>query len=105
LRDLRSMIDDETRFWIAQEVADMKDTHDASHLFQVARKRAGKRPGVLITDGLRSYHDAWLKEFRTNKQVDSTVHIRQITLTVSTTITRWSELTAKCVTARKSCAR
>ena len=59
---------------------DTKDTHDARHLFQMARDRAGKKPGVLITDGLRSYHDAWLKEYRTNKQVDNTVHIRQITL-------------------------
>jgi transposase-like protein len=74
------MMDDEPRFWIAQ-VADTKDTHDARHLFQVAKERTGKRPGVLITDGLRSYHDAWLKEFRTNRNVDSTVHIRQITLT------------------------
>jgi transposase-like protein len=76
-----AMMDDETRFWIAQEVADTKDTHDARHLFQMARERADKKPSVLITDGLRSYHDAWLKEYRTNKQVDSTVHIRQIALT------------------------
>jgi transposase-like protein len=76
-----AMMDDETRFWIAQEVANTKDTHDARHLFQVARERAGKRPHILITDGLRSYQDAWLKEFRTNKQIDSTVHVRQITLT------------------------
>lgn len=44
------------------------------------RDRAGKKPEILVTDGLRSYHDAWLKEFRTNKQADSTVHIRNITL-------------------------
>jgi len=75
-----AMMDDETRFWIAQEVANTKDTHDARHLFQMARERAGKRPQILITDGLQSYRDAWLKEFRTNKQVDSTVHIREITL-------------------------
>ncbi|MGP8128039.1 MAG: DDE-type integrase/transposase/recombinase [Candidatus Bathyarchaeia archaeon] len=75
-----AMMDDETRFWIAQEVADTKDTHDAQHLFQMAKERAGKKPQVLITDGLRSYRDAWLKEFRTNKQSDSTVHIRQITI-------------------------
>ncbi|MGD0177328.1 MAG: hypothetical protein ABSC50_10950 [Candidatus Bathyarchaeia archaeon] len=35
---------------------------------------------TLYIDGLRSYRDAWLKEYRTNKQADSTVHIRQITL-------------------------
>jgi transposase-like protein len=80
MKYLFAMMDDETRFWIAQEVADTKDTHDARHLFQMARDRAGKKPGILITDGLRSYHDAWLKEYRTNKQVDSTVHIRQITI-------------------------
>ena len=27
-----AMMDDETRFWIAHEVADTKDTHDARHL-------------------------------------------------------------------------
>jgi transposase-like protein len=75
-----AMMDDETRFWIAQEVANTKDTHDAGHLFQMARDRAGKKPEILVTDGLRSYHDAWLAEYRTNKQADSTVHIRNITL-------------------------
>ena len=75
-----AMMDDETRFWIAQEVANTKDTHDARHLFQMAKERAGKRPQILITDGLRSYRDAWLKEYRTHKQIDSTVHIRNITL-------------------------
>jgi transposase-like protein len=75
-----AMMDDETRFWIAQEVADTKDAHDARHLFQMARERTGKKPDVLITDGLRSYHDAWLKEYRTNRNADSTVHIRQITV-------------------------
>ena len=75
-----AMMDDETRFWIAQEVANTKDAHDAQHLFQMAKERAGKKPQILITDGLRSYRDAWLKEFRTNTLSDSTVHIRQITL-------------------------
>jgi transposase-like protein len=75
-----AMMDDETRFWIAQEVADTKDKHDARHLFQMAKERAGKRPHILITDGLRSYHDAWVKEYSTKKLSDSTVHIRQITL-------------------------
>jgi transposase-like protein len=80
MKYLFAMMDDETRFWIAQEVADTKDKHDARHLFQMAKERTGKRPSVLITDGLRSYREAWLKEFRTVKHVDSTVHIRNITL-------------------------
>ncbi len=76
-----AMMDDETRFWIAQEVANTKDAHDAGNLFRMAKERTGKKPHILITDGLRSYHDAWFKEFRTSNLSDSTVHIRQISLT------------------------
>ncbi len=75
-----AMMNDETRFWIAQEVASSKEAHDARNLFQMARKRVGKKPQILVTDDLRSYHDAWLKEYRTNKLANSTIHIRNITL-------------------------
>jgi transposase-like protein len=75
------MMDDETRFWIAQEVADSKYAHDARQLFQAAKIVAGKKPNVLVTDGLRSYHEAWMKEFRTSKHDTSVVHISHITLT------------------------
>ena len=81
MKYLYALMDDQTCFWIAQEVADSKERHDAQHLFQMAKQVTEKKPQVLITDGLRSYHNAWLKEFRTNRDIDSTVHIRQITLT------------------------
>ena len=72
--------DDQTRFLIAQEVADSKERHDVQHLLQAAKEVAEKKPKILITDGLRSYHNAWLKEFRTNALETSTQHIRHITL-------------------------
>jgi transposase-like protein len=81
MKYLFAMMDDETRFWIAQEVADSKYAHDARHLFATAKEVAGKKPNILVTDGLRSYREAWLKEFRTSKFDTSTVHIRHITLT------------------------
>ena len=77
---LFAIMDDQTRFLIAQEVADSKERHDAQHLFQVAKEVAEIKPKILITDGLRSYHNAWLKELRTNKLATSTQHIRHITL-------------------------
>lgn len=80
MKYLFAIMDDQTRFLIAQEVADSKERHDAQHLFQMAKEVAEKKPKILITDGLRSYHNAWLKEFRTNKLEDSTTHIRHITL-------------------------
>jgi putative transposase len=58
-------MDDETRFWIAQEVADTKYMHDAQNLFHKGKQAMDKKPSTLITDGLRSYHDAF-KEFYTN---------------------------------------
>jgi putative transposase len=70
LKYLFALMDDETRYWIAQEVADTKETHDARELFKEGREIAGKRPETLITDGLQSYHDAFNKVFyqRNNPQ-------------------------------------
>jgi transposase-like protein len=60
MKYLFAIMDDQTRFLIAQEVSDSKERHDAQHLFQAARDVAERKPKILITDGLRSYHNAWL---------------------------------------------
>jgi transposase-like protein len=82
MKYLFALMDDETRYWIAQEVADTKDKHDARGLFEEGRKIAGKRPKVLITDGLQSYHDAFNKVFYTAKRPQSQ-HVNAIKLTGS----------------------
>lgn len=79
LKYVFSLMDDDTRFWIAQEVADTKERHDASSLFRKAKEIVGKKPEVMITDGLRSYHNAYLQEYRTMAS-PRTVHIRHITI-------------------------
>jgi len=63
-----ALMDDETRFWIAQEVADTKFTHDARNLFREGKRLTGKSPMLLITDGLPSYHDAYRKEYWRHEQ-------------------------------------
>jgi putative transposase len=63
MKYLFALMDDETRFWIAQEVADTKFTHNARNLFKQGRKLAGKKPSLLITDGLPAYRDAFDKEY------------------------------------------
>ncbi len=77
MKYLYAMMDDETRYWIAQEVADTKYTHDARVLFQRSREIAGKKPLRLITDGAQNYRDAFTKEFYSRKGARS-VHIRDI---------------------------
>lgn len=48
MKYLFALMDDETKFWIAQEVADTKFKHDARNLFHKGKEVAGKRPNVLI---------------------------------------------------------
>jgi len=78
MKYLFAMMDDETRFWIAQEVADSKYQHDARRLFQKAREAIGRKPKTLITDGLQGYHEAWRKEYYTMKKDTCTLHIRHV---------------------------
>jgi transposase-like protein len=76
MKYLFATMDDQTRFLIAQEVAEAKYTHDARHLFQISREAAGKQPKILITDGLPAYHEAFQKEFWTRN--NGAQHIRDI---------------------------
>jgi len=80
MKYLFALIDDETRFWIAQEVAESKYKHDARRLFQLGVKTTGKKPMTIITDGLPAYHDAYKKEFWTMKKETRTEHVSAIKL-------------------------
>jgi len=65
MKYLFAMIDDQTRYWLAQEVADTKHTHDVRNLFVKSREVAGKKPMTLITDGLHSYKEGYMREYWT----------------------------------------
>jgi transposase-like protein len=78
MKYLFAMMDDQTRFLIAQEVAEAKYTHDARHLFQISREAVAKQPKILITDGLPAYRDAFMKEYWTRN--NGAQHIREIQL-------------------------
>jgi transposase-like protein len=76
---LFALMDDQTRFWIAQQVADTKYTSNIQPLFKDARKIAGKRPNTMITDGAANFHDAFNKEFW-SRENPTTRHIQHIRL-------------------------
>ena len=46
------MMDDETRFWIAQEVAETKDKHDARNLLRMSKELMGKET--------HDFHNRWI---------------------------------------------
>lgn len=80
MKYLFCLMDDETRYWIAQEVADTKFIHDARKVFHEAKVIADKRPETLITDGLPAYRKAFNEEFFTLEKPRSQ-HINAIKLT------------------------
>jgi len=80
MKYLYAMMDEQTRFWIAQEVADTKYTADVRPLFQLAKAVAGKIPKTLVSDGAANFHEAYNKEFYTRKLETRTEHIRHIRL-------------------------
>jgi putative transposase len=51
--------DDDTRFWIAQQVADTKNVADLKPLFKNAKELTGKRPSTLTSDGAPNFNDAF----------------------------------------------
>jgi transposase-like protein len=79
---LYALLDDETRYWIAKEVAGDKFSREApeyaSQLFRQGKEVAGKKPVTLITDGLHAYHLAYKREFYAHKK-PVTKHVEHIT--------------------------
>jgi transposase-like protein len=78
MKYLFAMMDDDTRFWIAQQIADTKYTADVRPLFAQAKQATGKIPLTLITDGGRHFQSPFRKEFRTADRL--TKHVRDIRL-------------------------
>jgi len=80
LKYLYAMMDEQSRYWIAQEVADTKYTADVRPLFRLAKAVAGKTPRTLVSDGAANFHEAYLQEFYTMKRETRTEHIRHVRL-------------------------
>jgi transposase-like protein len=72
-----ALMDDQTRFWIAQQVCDGKFTADVRPLFAEGKKVAGKKPAILITDGGMHFTKPFKQEFYTARY-PRTRHVRDI---------------------------
>ncbi len=77
---LFAMMDNDTRYWIAQQVSDTKGTSDVRPLLHESQEVAGKKPQTFITDGAHNFHEAYQKEYWTRRNATSTEHISHITL-------------------------
>lgn len=75
---LYALMDDDTRFWIASQVADTKFKEDIRQLFRDGKEITQKTPEVLITDGARNFHQAYKQEFWKKLVSERTIHIQHI---------------------------
>ena len=60
---LFAMLDADTRYWIARQVATHKGTDDVRPMFRRARDVAGKTPSKLISDGAANFAEAHHDEY------------------------------------------
>ena len=92
-------MDDQTRFWIAQQVADTKYTSNIQSLFKDA-KLITERPNTMITDKGQIFMMLLKKNSsQSTIQEPSTYHIFKCKET--TTTIKWNDSTVKCVTEKK----
>ena len=60
---LFASMDDDTRYWLASEMAHTKFQHNADTLLQLTKKKIGKSPAHFVTDGLPAYDSSSVKVF------------------------------------------
>ena len=72
---LFASMDDDTRYWLASDIAETKFQHNADTLLELTKLQAGKTPRNFITDGLSAY-------MKSSKNVfgKKTNHVRHIHL-------------------------
>lgn len=69
---LFASMDDDTRFWLASDLADNKYQHNADSLLEMTKKQAGKIPKNFITDKLYAYQKSCKRVF--GKQTNHTAN-------------------------------
>ena len=74
LKWLWNVMDNETRFWLASQITEQRETEDARIVLAEARNMAKARQLAVITDCLRAYQHAVTKEGYTMK-ANRTEHI------------------------------
>ena len=60
---LFASMDDDTRYWLASEMAHTKFQHNADTLLSMTKRQIGKSPAHFVTDGLPAYDSSSRKIF------------------------------------------
>lgn len=75
---LWNMMDERTRFQLVSLIAETREAQDAKRTFRTAKEVTGKKPKLVVTDGLPGYHSAFNSVFY--DQHKSVQHIANVAL-------------------------
>ncbi len=75
---LWNLMDNETRFLIASQVTKHRDIKDAQKVFKKAKSTTHENPDYIITDGLKSYPQAFQKEFTNSGKTPKLTRLESI---------------------------
>ena len=64
---LFASMDDDTRYWLASDMAHTKFQHNADSLLELTKAKIGKVPAHFVTDGLPAYMKSSKKVFGKKK--------------------------------------
>ncbi|KAF6246382.1 transposase [Nitrosopumilus sp. b3] len=73
---LFASMDDDTRYWLASDMADTKFQHNADNLLKLTKEAIGKNPTQFITDGLPAYRKSSKRIFGKKTQHTRHIHIQ-----------------------------
>jgi transposase-like protein len=73
---LFASMDDDTRYWLASDMADTKFQHNADKLLDLTKKAIGKNPRRFITDGLPAYKKSSRRIFGKKTEHTRYIHIQ-----------------------------
>ena len=68
-------MDDDTRFWITQELADSKYQHNTDNRLKQTLEQTSKKPTNFITDGLPAYAKSSRRIFGKNTRHIKNIHL------------------------------
>jgi transposase-like protein len=74
---LFASMDDDTRYWLASDMADTKFQHNADRLLDLTKKAIGKNPTRFITDGLPAYKKSSRRIFGKKTEHTRYIHIQK----------------------------
>ena len=70
-------MEDDSRYWLASDMAETKFQHNADNLLKLTKDAIGRNPVHIVTDGLPAYMKSSKRVFGTKTHHTRHIHIQK----------------------------